>query len=651
MAVRVKVDGATLVFPDGISDEAIAQAIDEFVAEEKGFDLSAGNIMEELGRIGVTASAKMSDWAKSINPIATEAAALGKVGGQGWYDAPATETLKEYAPETAAGKVAADVIPGLVLGGVGGFAGSAIARPVTMAVRSRAGQWAADGFASSVGAQLLTNADVDLRTTAIDTAGNMALNAILPGLGTTLKGILRGNQEGQVLEAATRTGVQPTRAMLTNGAIARTTEKHLENTLGSSGIMAKLNEQNNDALNEFTDRLTRAMAVGKREGDNLYGVAPTLEPVALGDELAAAYGSFATKTSQNAQKYFEVAISRAGKYRIRMTETLKTLKAIEMVVEDNPGLKAILQSGDISTLVKGIREQAGKGVTLDGAIKLKAAIRNMQVNPGKGLKQASDAELGRIARALEDDIQSGLRSNNSPFGVQGAYNEANKAWGKRMDDLASLGVAFNRGDDGMALYSRLFGSPQNALTLGNLDNLRAVLTVMPQRIQNQVTAELIRRAGLEAAGQAGNAGQKFSAASFMTNYNKLKASGILGLIDGQHADDLEALALISSRLKDLGRAANFSNTGVHLNAANMMQGMTALASGGTSLPVSMAFANLSARFLTNPQGARALVDIANRLQNRSPLAEALIRAWMVAEEYPELAPDVEALIDDLASAN
>jgi len=653
MTIKAKANGLTFTFPDGTTQQEIEDTLDEYFSRGDGI---IDTVVSDAGKGLLATAAKLADTPANVaDSVLSAGSWVGNLVGIGDGTYMPTFKLEKAIPEgmraTGYVETAADVASTLA-GGIGSSAALA-SRTAKLAnsIGGRFGRWsgwAADNAIASAGGQLTSGNQLDTGTTAGDMTLGVALNALMPKVGRGLKALLRGNQEGQTLDAVQQINASlpdgvdftPSRAMLTRGKPSALLEKHLENVLGSGYLFRNFNEANQKALNEFADVLRTNMQDGGG-----------MSSEELGDAIRAGYQAFINAGRKDGEKYFAEAVNRAGVFPIRVAQSLDVLNSVEIVAIKNPAIADIILSPDWRRVSAAMRESIKPGLDLAGAIKLKAAIRNMMDDPGVGLKSTDDRELGLLAKALDEDILQALGQNKAPFGALGAYQEANRAWSAFQDELSAMGRMFADGASGDTLYARIFGKPSDALMISNADRVRGLLALMPEEAQKRIKAEMIYRAGRESAGQAGNEGRQFSAAAFLTNWTKLKDNGLADLLAGSHRADIDALAVISDRLKDLGKAVNYSNTANHLTVAGGLQGLGAFATGNVFAATPFILSNLTARALLNPEFAKLAWKIAGGAQRDSELARLLVRVAVLAEQDPDTAVDYEVIAGAIEGEN
>ena len=147
--------------------------------------------------------------------------------------------------------------------------------------------------------------------------------------------------------------------------------------------------------------------------------------------------------------------------------------------------------------------------------------------------------------------------------------------------------------------------------------LRSVMQSLPQDGQKAVTAAVIKRMGLATPGAQDAAGDVFSAATFLTNWNKVSPEAKRALFDRYGAgfsQNIDRLAQVASNIKQGAKVyANPSGTANRAAALTYGGGLVAslfdpsLITTG-SLVAGGIGANLSARLLTNPRVVAALAQ-------------------------------------------
>lgn len=528
-----------------------------------------------------------------------------------------------------AGELTGDLAPALA----GGVGASRLAAPLVKTIGNKYGIWAADGAVSSLGAQLADTGEISLTQTGVDTGLNVGLNAMLPKWAAVIARKMRGADDGRLdLAAANVEGFIPSYGMKTKNNFALTRERALEGSAMGGGTMRRFNETNQAAMQKFHDDLVNA--VGQRTDAT---------PQETGQAIREAWETFLKEGREAGTRNYKDVYRAAGNFRIQMPQVRETIRELTRVARDNKAMAKMLVAPELRSVIKMLNDQAKDGMTLEGAIGAKLAVDNMIADLGLGLKKADEQQLLRLRSAIDGDIRQQL-NDRAAFGVYARYNKATEEWAKFAQNEKGLRRLFDI-QGGGALYDAIFGTA-SANNIGGLkaDKLELLLSLMPEAVRGKIKGEYILRAGREAAGVAGSEGAQFSAARFLTNWNKLERDGIGELVGAGHSGDLADLALISDRMKMYYAAGNHSNSATHLmnNPRRFLDRSTV--DMGKQIVSGLVFDRVAAKALTNPQFAAAAKRFLNSTATDPEYAQNVIRLLVVANQNPDLVDDIEALL-------
>ncbi len=255
--------------------------------------------------------------------------------------------------------------------------------------------------------------------------------------------------------------------------------------------------------------------------------------------------------------------------------------------------------------------------------------RALRTDIGTALRSFDGSETN-VAKGQLDQIYKAL-STDLDKAVQAAGPEAQRVW-KRANDYTRasqqrIDTAFGKvlGDKVAPeqAYDRLIGMAQEGGARANIASLNEMFRSLPKEDAAVVAGTVIRRMG-RATNSAQNAdGDAWSAATFLTNWNKMAAparkiisrSGLDPGVD----EELTKLARVAEKAKEAGTFRNHSNTGNAATGASMGTAflyslitghpLAALGVAGTA-----GAAHLSARALTNVGFLRALNEAASKGQ-------------------------------------
>lgn len=262
------------------------------------------------------------------------------------------------------------------------------------------------------------------------------------------------------------------------------------------------------------------------------------------------------------------------------------------------------------------------------------AVKKLRTLVGQELQDAGlmanfpRSKFKALYAALSEDL-SGAAKEAGPAATA-AYNRANlytRAGMKRVEDIESV---IDRA-----------GGPEKvfqAATAGTRDGgstLRAVMQSLPEEGQKAVTGAVIKRMGLANPNAQDASGEAFSAATFLTNWNKVSPEAKRALFDryGKNfSRDVDRIARVADNVKS-GSQVFANPSGTANRAAAMTYGAALVGSlftGGTApLAVGGVLSNIGARALTNPTAVRWLANTTTLPRGAIPGA---INAMRVAGE-------------------
>lgn len=212
------------------------------------------------------------------------------------------------------------------------------------------------------------------------------------------------------------------------------------------------------------------------------------------------------------------------------------------------------------------------------------------------------------------------------------------------------------------------GGPEriyNAAMSGTKDGgttLRAVMQSLPKEGQKSVTAAVIKRMGMANPGAQDAAGDTFSAATFLTNWNKVSPEAKRALFDRygpSFSKDMDRIARVAENIKDGSKV--FANPAGTANRG-------AAQAYAIGLPISIAqapltghywpivatigggiAANVSARALTNPRIVRWLANSTQLPVGSINVSLRALAAEGRKNEDEEVAEFADALLKKQAS--
>lgn len=272
--------------------------------------------------------------------------------------------------------------------------------------------------------------------------------------------------------------------------------------------------------------------------------------------------------------------------------------------------------------------------------RFRSVVGEIVGQPGVSRDGSDIAALRKLYGALSSDMEV-TAAKAGPKALT-EFNRAAQFWRgreNRIDEVFQglFGNRDQRPDE--AVFKQINTWAQGSL--GDFSRLARTIRSLPQDEANAVRATVIERMGVAKKGQQNAAGDVFSPAEFVTQWNGLspRAKSVL-FSNKQHREDLDKFAGVMANMKKAGEYQNFSNTALGANLAAVgLTGMTgssgilaaAAYSGATfslgKLMASPRFARLVAKTTDMPvaAGARDLAEGITTLATREPAISADIR--------------------------
>lgn len=236
-------------------------------------------------------------------------------------------------------------------------------------------------------------------------------------------------------------------------------------------------------------------------------------------------------------------------------------------------------------------------------------LRTLVGNELEGASLVSDVPRSKwkaVYGALTRDMEAAA---TTPEAKQ-ALSRANSYFNARASRIDEIDRVIDRNGGPEKIYQAVMGGVKDGGS-----TLRAVMQSLPEEGQKAVTAAALRRMGLANAGAQDAAGETFSAATFLTNWNKTSPEARRALFDRYgpgFSSDLDKISKVAERIKEGGQAiANPSGTarqGAQFAYWGGLGGalMTGQVGGALGLGLGGVGANLGARLMTNPSWVKWL---------------------------------------------
>ncbi len=253
--------------------------------------------------------------------------------------------------------------------------------------------------------------------------------------------------------------------------------------------------------------------------------------------------------------------------------------------------------------------------------------------------------FGIVADAISRDIDAGL-SQVGREGAAKAFKTADAYWRARVQYIDKvLEPVIGGGKSGESVLQAV-----ESMAQGKGKGVQTLIKLMRSVDKDEaadIQATIIDRLGKSRAGQQNADGTTYSAAEFLTNWNKMSGKGKAALFpDQQVRKNLDELAMIADNMKQAGRFANSSNTGGAIAGQVMLSGTL----GAVSLPAFLMGSGaqyLTGRLFASPKFTQWLAKVP---ANPQALPAYTKRLDAIASAEPIIANDIASVKQFLANA-
>lgn len=322
---------------------------------------------------------------------------------------------------------------------------------------------------------------------------------------------------------------------------------------------------------------------------------------------AGRFAAFANDQANAANRYYPVS----GQPRVpgRYTPAQQNVAPAEQAAAEATGIarERVSQAAEIEQTLGDLTAaaQASGGRLPYEAVKKLRTLVGQELQDAGLMSNFPRSKFKALYAALSEDL-SGAAKEAGPAATA-AYNRANlytRAGMKRVEDIES--VIDRAGGPEKVFQAAMAGTRDGGSTL------RAVMQSLPEEGQKAVTGAVIKRMGLANPNAQDATGEAFSAATFLTNWNKVSPEAKRALFDRYGKDfsrDVDRIARVADNVKS-GSQVFANPSGTANRAAAMTYGAALVGSlftgGTTGLVASGLGANVAARWLTNPKTVQML---------------------------------------------
>lgn len=509
---------------------------------------------------------------------------------------------------------------------------------------------AAYGAGSSDGDLVSLEALVDSAIGA--TVGAVAGQAVGRGSGALAA---RAEPGREMQRVANRLGVQSTPSTR-GGDAAFVSQMALGNVPGSAGFVRSGVRAENDTLGE----------AARRVADRL---GPVTNRNEAGERLARGAAAYDRLTSAQGANLYRRRDQLMGgpDTEVPLDEAVTALNQFARDFPSSPLLESILIHPAIRR-VAGVASETAVGPngpqrpaltlreTTEALSFTRTQLRNLRAQNRTTTQE--ERRLTQFENALERDVMNLAAQADAAAGrtgadtAQAAQRAADRFWAtKKLVTDRSMRTASNSNRDNIGTNAeKVFGELAGDMRRrgGNMERLQTNWRNLPTRARREFAATLYDDLGRATDGNNNAAGTDWSFGTFLTNWNSLDPAARRMVFGGRGVErEIEDIANYASRLREMGRSNNFSNTAMHTLAgayaltigSSIWEGdFAGAAKKAAAVPAGMV---AGAMFMRNPNGRRWLRDTLGAMirGDESHLARQTRRLSVLARQEPVIAAD------------
>jgi hypothetical protein len=360
-----------------------------------------------------------------------------------------------------------------------------------------------------------------------------------------------------------------------------------------------------------------------------------------GEGVRDAAQRYTRETSARGDRLYTRAGERARGVRIKPLQTLANLDAQIARVQENPAATPAM----VDELTR-FRDNIANGVGVTGLRDARTTLSqgtydgNLRSGPEKAMWKS-------ILNDLSTDIDSGLRQAGRGDAAR-MFRQADAFWKGRVEHIDEVLQPFlgkDRGGEEIVAAVERMARGQGG---GNARLSRLLGAMTPEEAGN-IRAVVIDRIGRANPGAQNAEGNAFSAATFLTNWNKMTPQARASLFNDEGLRrNLTDIAQIAEGTKVGQSAANHSNTAGAI-AGNIGAGAALAYANPVAALIGAGGQYLTGRLMASPSFARLLARTAKMPdgQAQRTFAENL---GTIAGREPILANDIRSVQQYLSEA-
>lgn len=303
-----------------------------------------------------------------------------------------------------------------------------------------------------------------------------------------------------------------------------------------------------------------ARAVGEVEGA-FNAAVPRIgtagSPMVAGERLQAGLGRYVESFQARSKELFDKVDARIPPdTQVALPETIKTIDASKKFFENNPELA---QKLGLNQWDKVVNEAAANGIPWQGVKQFRTEI-GKAIGSNRGT--LADEDLGRLKSlygALTADMENATRQTGN--GAYGAWKAATGYYQKGATRIEIYLDKTIKADSPERAFEAFRNMASKDRSSSDIQRMRVIKSSMPPDDWNAVSASIVDRLGKASSGQQSAAGDKFSASTFLTEWNKMSPEAKAVLLPDDIRSELDSIAKVSERVKSANAERNSSNTG------------------------------------------------------------------------------------------
>lgn len=317
-----------------------------------------------------------------------------------------------------------------------------------------------------------------------------------------------------------------------------------------------------------------------------------------GEALQAGLGKFVAEFRAKSSQLFEdVGRNIPDTTLIQAPETVKMIREAIAPFEGKPELMKQLGLNRWAA----IADDLESGLTWKAASSLRSDIGS---SIGKINGALADMDQGRLKQAygkLTDDLETAATQAGPD--AEKAWKRANNYYRRGAERIESSLDKTIKADSPERAFEAFSAMTKDGRSTSNSQRLYKIKASMPKQDWETVAASIVDRLGRAPAGAQSAAGDVFSPATFLTEWNKLSPEAKSVLLTPDVRKEMEKLAEVAGLSKKANAERNFSNTGTIVAGAGAGSALTQAPL--TTMAV-LGGANIASRAMTSPKFLRAL---------------------------------------------